>query len=328
MACRDRIILFLSIALLTSCSPITAPVEALVSPTVGQITQPAPAGTDNPVASLTPAVPSGIRIAFMAARSNGNFGIYLTDGAQATRLTGESSNNTSPACSPDGSRVAFSSDRDEMENIYVMNLDGSHPIRLTHNDMRNTDPQWLPSGTQIAFIAASGDGYFQWDVMNSDGTNASKFMEYTIYPPEPSWSPDGKRIAYVDYEDQKPRNDAAGEIYLINSDGTGRTRLTDNIWHDRFPAWSPDGTKIAYVSDAGHYGEMSIFIMNADGTDQRKLAIPIDAAEDRIAWSPDSKQIAFVGGDVLYLVRLDGSGLTQLADGEDLQSVQSPAWCP
>jgi Tol biopolymer transport system component len=327
MACRIKVILFLWIALLTSCSPIIAHVEVPVNPPLDQSTQPVSPGMENPVAGPTLLMPSGLRIAFMGAKPNGNFGIYLTDGIQKTRLTSESSSDASPTCSPDGSRIAFSSDRDGKENIYIMNLDGSHPTRLTHNGVRNTDPQWLPNGTQIAFIATSGDGYFQWDILNSNGMNASKFMEYTVYPPEPSWSPDGKRIAYVDYEDQKPRNDAAGEIYLMNIDGTGRRRLTDNIWHDMFPAWSPDGTKIAYISDAGHYGEMSIYIMKADGTDQRKLVIPLDASEDRIAWSPDSRQIAFVGGGGFSLVKIDGSGLIQLTGGGDLDSVRSPTWC-
>jgi hypothetical protein len=82
---------------------------------------------------------------------------------------------------------------------------------------------------------------------------------------DPVWSPRGDRIAFVS---QEPGND---EIYLINPDGDGLQRLTVNSWEwDKHPSWSPDGTQIVFWSNR-ETGRRQLWIMNADGTGQRRL---------------------------------------------------------
>ena len=123
-----------------------------------------------------------------------------------------------------------------------------------------------------------------------------------------------------------------GDVHVINADGTGQSRLTTNSANDIFPAWSPDGSKIAFVSlrdgDRNSNTEidayLDIYVMNADGSGQTRLAAGIaETTFDTIfvldghpAWSPDGKQIAFISdrdGDLeIYVMNADGSGQTRL----------------
>src|ERR671932_391217 len=81
------------------------------------------------------------------------------------------------------------------------------------------------------------------------------------------------------------------EIYTVNPDGSELAKITNNPASDMNPAWSPDGTKIAFrrndamVSASGLNNE-DIYVMNADGTEQRRLTD--DTGDDSLpAWSPD-----------------------------------------
>ncbi len=71
--------------------------------------------------------------------------------APATRLTVHDASDSFPAWSPDGRRIAFESDRDGNDEIYVMNADGSGVTRLTDNDAIDRSPAWSPDGRRIAF---------------------------------------------------------------------------------------------------------------------------------------------------------------------------------
>ena len=74
------------------------------------------------------------------------------DGSNPIRLTNAPNENTQPAWSPNGAKIAFRSDRDAISReIYLMNADGSEQIRLTNNWDDDSNPQWSPDGTKIAF---------------------------------------------------------------------------------------------------------------------------------------------------------------------------------
>src|SRR5688500_5605584 len=72
--------------------------------------------------------------------------------------------NSLPVFSPDGKRVAFSSNRDNNTEIYVMNVDGSNLRRVTNHPKIDTSPTWSPSGTHIAFVSERGGSPNVWRV--------------------------------------------------------------------------------------------------------------------------------------------------------------------
>jgi Tol biopolymer transport system component len=64
------------------------------------------------------------------------------DGSNQTRLTYNNASDSFPTWSPDGTRIAFGSDRDGNDEIYIMNADGSNQIRLTYNSAADYYPDW------------------------------------------------------------------------------------------------------------------------------------------------------------------------------------------
>lgn len=125
------------------------------------------------------------------------------DGSNQKRLTNYSGFDFDPAWSPDGTKIAFTSDRDlpgingnSGFEIYVMNADGSDAVRLTNNSSQDVGPSWAPDGTRIAFTSLR-DGLPVVYVMNSDGSNQINLTQSTFLDSsDAEWSPDGTTIAF------------------------------------------------------------------------------------------------------------------------------------
>jgi Tol biopolymer transport system component len=232
--------------------------------------------------------PDGSRVAFTSTRDanvvpyNFNTEIYVmnADGSNQTRLTNNSSYDSGPSWSPDGSKIAFVSDRHlpppppigpppagpGHTDIYVMNSDGSNPVRLTNNTFSEGQPDWSPDGSKITFIS-DRDGNTEIYVMSADGSNQTRLTNNTAFDSGPSWSPDGSKIAFD--TDRDGGTEADVEIYSMNADGSNQTRLTNNASLDAEPSWSPDGLKIAFATFRG--ANFEIYVMNSDGTGETNV---------------------------------------------------------
>jgi TolB protein len=170
-----------------------------------------------------------------------------------------------------------------------MNADGRNQRRLTFEERADAAPLWSPDGTGIAFVSTrSGD----WDtyVMAANGRSPRRLLRSRSAGIHPVWSPSGSEIALVvDGGDR-------WELRIVRPDGSGERQLSATATG---AGWSPDGRRIAFCRDG------AVWVINADGTHRRHLTDPkarysedegCDLGIDESpAWSPDGKQIAYVG---------------------------------
>ena len=132
-------------------------------------------------------------------------------GGGITQLT-HTGHEREPAWAPDGTKIAFTSNRDGNFEIYVMHADGSGATRLTNNPAFDFSPAWSPNGTKIAF-ASERDGNDEIYVMNANGSGVTRLTNNSAFDADPAWSPDGTTIAFVS---ERAGND---EIYVMNANG-------------------------------------------------------------------------------------------------------------
>ncbi|HEV7905407.1 MAG TPA: hypothetical protein VGO96_16320, partial [Pyrinomonadaceae bacterium] len=225
------------------------------------------------------------------------------------------------------SKIAFTSERDSNQEIYIMNPDGSAQTRLTNNSASDFDPTWSADGTKIAFISdrdgSGGTGVGEIYVMNPYGNGQTRLTYNNTYDFNPAWSPDGTKLAFVRYTIANYEFDY--DIYVMDSDGSNQTRLTTAIGGDYDPTWSPDGTQIAFRSTRD--GSSDIYVMDSDGSNQTNLTNNTRNNAGP-AWSPDGTQIAFnsdIGAQSdIFLMDADGSNIARLSN--DAAIDQNPAW--
>lgn len=165
----------------------------------------------------------------------------------------------SPAVSPDGSKVAFASNRNDKVELRVVPIAGGAAKKLV--TVRGDDalgaPTWSPDGQSLTFeCRRGGPGAIQRICrVSAEGGDAPDVT--ATWAASPTWSPDGKRLAFVakDLEDKE-------QVFVMNADGTGVMAVTSE-GRNTLPAWSPDGTRLAFVSDAE--GNPDVMTVSASG---------------------------------------------------------------
>jgi len=232
-----------------------------------------------------------------------------------------------PAWSPDGKHIAFYSEvGGKPADLFLVNADGTGLRQLTDTLAAEGYPAWSPDGTQIAFESHTADGNFDVYVMRADGTDVRRLTDHPQRDVGPAWSADGARIVFMSNRDSKEFN-----LYWMQADGTGQERLTEgqtdwfpqlspdgtrlafHRWRDvhvmdlatreiraltkdpdngMYPTWSPDGTRLAFMSWRG--GPTAVYVMNADGSDQKQVVRMSTGSAIDPRWSPDGRSLLFV----------------------------------
>jgi uncharacterized repeat protein (TIGR01451 family) len=217
--------------------------------------------------------------------------------------------------------IAFSSNAGDFnsgnQDIYIVNPDGTGLRNISYDNILSDQwPAWSPDGTKIVFsteISASPRGLW---LMNADGSGKTQLTSPNTSNNDTnaSWSPDGTRIIF-----NGTRANLTG-LLMINADGTQLRSLPgiSGAW----PAWSPDGTRIAFSDGIG------LQVVFADGSGKTKI---VSGNNSGSSWSPDGTKLVFSqsdsspGGISLYIVNVDGTGLTQISNSS---GGGSPSWSP
>jgi TolB protein len=162
--------------------------------------------------------------------SDGTLGARITNGPRGAM-------NVEPSISPDGRKIAFSSDRSGNPMIYTMDADGSNAKRVTFAGKYNATPSWSPDGKRLAFAGWSDD-HFDIFTMNSDGTemiritSAKKKNGKWAQNETPVFSPDGRQLMYTS------NRTGTYQIYISNLDGSEERRITNDEANYFSPKWS------------------------------------------------------------------------------------------
>ncbi len=224
------------------------------------------------------------------------------------------------------SKIAFVSNRDKNEELYLMDYDGANQTRLIFNTVNDSFPAWDPSGRRLAYTSWQNNaaGVYILDVFEKSRTRTPVSRKGQNYLS--AWAPDGKKLAFVS------SMDGNHEIYVAeieaNPTRVGRVRrLTFNSAADMAPCWSPTGREIVFTSDRG--GTNQVYIMDAEGGNVRRISFGANH-HDAPAWSPN-------GDKIVYTARVDNifdlyiyNVLTQtIAKLTDMNARnESPSWSP
>lgn len=258
--------------------------------------------------------------------------------------------------SPDGRKLIFQRTEDESgcDQQYVMNVDGSG-LRMVSNGLgRTTCGYFFQGGNRVIYSSTFhaseqcppppdySRGYvwalYDYDIYTAgaDGDGVELLFRSPRYDAEATLSPDGETIVFTSVMDGDL------EIYTMNVDGSDVRRLTTTPGYDGGPFFSPDGRKIVYrawhptdpdeladyqsllADDMIRPGRLEVWVMNADGSDQRQVT-NLGGANFAPFFHPDGERIIFSTNHAsedprdfdLYLINVDGSGLTRVTTHSD-----------
>jgi Tol biopolymer transport system component len=256
--------------------------------------------------------------------------------------------------SPEGTKTVFEAwdDTDPSHTgIYVsegFSIAEADPVQITHAKRHDIGLGWSPDGTRLLLIQVTrcpdgdcdgGDLY----VVDSDGSHLTRLSPKGTFVSccDPaSWSPDGSQVAFgaQSLDAAGVRDFLRSAVYLARSDGSHVKAITEPGAFTEGAEWSPNGDWIVFNKKSGPVGVKGsdLYLIHPDGSSLHAITGGGAAGKsDNVGavWSPDGRRLLFdsvPGGPVkrgdLWIVDLDGTGLTQLTDAQ--RQVFGYSWQP
>ena len=287
--------------------------------------------------------PDGGRVAWMLSGIDAEKDEYCTsiwvgrtDGSEAVQFTCGPGRNSAPRWSPDGSLLAFLSDRGgEAPQLYVIPVAGGEGRKLTSLELGAGPAEWAPDGSRILFAAPvftetppqEKEARTRWDMRPRHVTKAHFKL-------------DG--AGYI--------LDRRTHLFVVSVEGGGEAQqITAGDGNDNTPAWSPDGRRIAFSrtrTGRADFMLSDIWLLELESGNERRLAENIGRATSP-TWSPDARTIACYGTDEqepgmgdphwrVWLIPMEGGAPRRLTAGYDRsvfmllmpQITPGPVWSP
>ncbi|HTS64911.1 MAG TPA: S41 family peptidase [Candidatus Acidoferrales bacterium] len=187
----------------------------------------------------------------------GDLWVAGENGAGVTRLTDNAARDAYPRFSPDGSSIAFSSNREGNYDVYVMPAAGGKPRQLTFHSADDIVVGWTPDGKKVLFTSTRGNGVFPsvstlWEVPVEGGIEQPVPTDWGAWA---SYSPDGKRLAFTrhpaTWSRKHYRGSYAADLWVLDVASRKYTRLGDDDYRGNrlWPMYARNG-EIYYVSNA------------------------------------------------------------------------------
>jgi Tol biopolymer transport system component len=255
--------------------------------------------SDSGVQAHSTLTPDGKTVVFsQVSQDDSSIMSVPIEGGEPTVLNQGTKWSLVPHVSPDGTRIAFTSDADGNYEIYTMAIDGSDVRQLTFTDppTQHVGPKYSPDGTLLLYATDQdeADPKNQQDIwtMPSDGGPRMRLTTTINDRESRGWSPDGKRIVTQTVQD------GVGQLMVLNADGSGLTQITNfptdtpvfkpgGIFPEMAgavtPAWSPDGDWIAFASN--HEGNYDIYLIRPDGSELTRITESPEQ-ELSVGWGP------------------------------------------
>ncbi|MEF2751514.1 MAG: peptidase S41, partial [Muribaculaceae bacterium] len=204
--------------------------------------------------------PDGSRIAFTF---KGDIYTVPTTGGKASRLTALPSLEWAPVWSPDGTKIAFATDRNGGSDIYIMGADGGHATRLTFDSASETPEAFTPDGAEIVFSAAIQDAPSSVMFPTARLTEVytvpaagGRTRQLLSTPAENiSYLPDGKSFLYHDVKGMENKfrkhhtSSVTRDIWLYDATTGRHTNLTNRYGEDRNPVVAEGGKAVYFLSE-------------------------------------------------------------------------------
>jgi len=255
------------------------------------------------------------RIAFTMQNESGTFHVFTMnpDGSGVVQVTTDPATGAvtdrNPRWSPDGKRIAFSSDRDGDFDIWVVDANGSGLRQVTGMGADgNLDvfPAWTADGQQIVFQRRFSDGIWVTDA--NAGGGERKLADGFV----PGTSSRGRKVVYTAPD---------GDLRVLNLDD-GTTRRLDGTTFDAEANWSPTGNDLVFSGTSPGEDYFDTYIMHADGTRLRQLNdTNSNSQEGSPVWSPDGTRIAIATCEFTDAGQQNCSIQTMRPDGSDLTTI-------